>query len=125
MPVRRRGEPAGDRLTRTRRARGYDRRVPVPPAPNDVPAASPDDLAWRTDRFLGEPFEEARLGPATLVRYSPAAPAPAAGDAPRAGGRPPSGTPGLPYLRPEATAEERERALAERGYYLVRIRRDR
>lgn len=38
------------------------------------------DSDWRTDHLLGEPFQEAPLGPATLVRY----PYPATYDAPRA-----------------------------------------
>lgn len=41
------------------------------PAPDAGPVASPGDLVWRTDHLLGEPFEEADLGPATLVRYRP------------------------------------------------------
>ena len=34
----------------------------MPGPPNDAPA-------WRTDHLLGAPFQEAPLGPATLVRY--------------------------------------------------------
>lgn len=39
--------------------------------PLDVPdqASSQLSLRWRTDPLLGEPFQEAALGPATLVRY--------------------------------------------------------
>ncbi|MGW2091100.1 alpha/beta hydrolase [Promicromonospora sukumoe] len=49
--------------------------------PGSFEDTSPDDaLAWRTDHLLGEPFQEARLGPATLVRY----PYPADREPPRA-----------------------------------------
>nr|BFF17025.1 hypothetical protein GCM10025730_05460 [Promicromonospora thailandica] len=84
-PARNTGrEPAGtvaayaygrDRDTRTsaverlRRRSAYDPQVP----------GSPDvALDWRTDHLLGAPFQEAPLGPATLVRYPhpPDAPAP-------------------------------------------------
>lgn len=41
------------------------------PVPDAGPVTSPGDLVWRTDHLLGEPFEEADLGPATLVRYRP------------------------------------------------------
>jgi alpha-beta hydrolase superfamily lysophospholipase len=34
-------------------------------------ASSRVRLLWRTDHLLGEPFQETRLGPATLVRYRP------------------------------------------------------
>ncbi|WP_369372549.1 alpha/beta fold hydrolase [Promicromonospora sp. Populi] len=34
-----------------------------------MPGSPEDALDWRTDHLLGEPFQEARLGPATLVRY--------------------------------------------------------
>jgi alpha-beta hydrolase superfamily lysophospholipase len=39
--------------------------VPVPPLPDPQQVV----LDWRTDHLLGEPFQEAPLGPATLVRY--------------------------------------------------------
>ncbi|MFD6140962.1 alpha/beta hydrolase [Promicromonospora sp. NPDC060271] len=39
--------------------------MPVPPLPDPQPVV----LDWRTDHLLGEPFQEAPLGPATLVRY--------------------------------------------------------
>jgi alpha-beta hydrolase superfamily lysophospholipase len=44
------------------RADGY------PPGVPDA-TSSEVDLRWRTDHLLGEPFQEAPLGPATLVRY--------------------------------------------------------
>ncbi|GAB2483397.1 alpha/beta hydrolase [Promicromonospora xylanilytica] len=44
---------------------GYDPLVPVPPLPESPQVTH----GWRTDRLLGEPFEETPLGPATLVRY--------------------------------------------------------
>ena len=34
-----------------------------------MPGSPEDALDWRTDHLLGEPFQEAALGPATLVRY--------------------------------------------------------
>jgi alpha-beta hydrolase superfamily lysophospholipase len=34
-----------------------------------VPGSPDLALDWRTDRLLGEPFQEATIGPATLVRY--------------------------------------------------------
>ncbi|MFC8798567.1 alpha/beta hydrolase [Promicromonospora sp. NPDC057138] len=39
-----------------------------PPSSTDS-ASSQVSLLWRTDHLLGEPFQEAPLGPATLVRY--------------------------------------------------------
>ncbi|MFI2364179.1 alpha/beta hydrolase [Promicromonospora sp. NPDC019610] len=45
-----------------------------------MPGSPEDALDWRTDHLLGEPFQEAPLGPATLVRY----PYPADRPAPRA-----------------------------------------
>jgi alpha-beta hydrolase superfamily lysophospholipase len=36
-----------------------------------VPGSFDDSLDWRTDHLLGELFQEAPLGPATLVRYRP------------------------------------------------------
>ena len=39
--------------------------MPVPPLPDPQQVV----LDWRTDHLLGEPFQEAPLGPATLVRY--------------------------------------------------------
>ena len=39
--------------------------MPVPPLPDPQQV----ELDWRTDHLLGEPFQEAPLGPATLVRY--------------------------------------------------------
>ncbi|MFD2795425.1 alpha/beta hydrolase [Promicromonospora vindobonensis] len=39
--------------------------MPVPP----LPASPQVTLGWRTDRLLGEPFQETPMGPATLVRY--------------------------------------------------------
>ncbi len=44
------------------RADGYPTGAPDP-------GAAPLSLDWRTDHLLGEPFQEAPLGPATLVRY--------------------------------------------------------
>ncbi|MFC8797341.1 hypothetical protein ACFT2C_06385 [Promicromonospora sp. NPDC057138] len=34
-----------------------------------MPGSTNDALDWRTDHLLGAPFQEAALGPATLVRY--------------------------------------------------------
>jgi alpha-beta hydrolase superfamily lysophospholipase len=48
-------------------APGYDPFVPVSPLPETQQVA----LDWRTDHLLGEPFQEAALGPATLVRFRP------------------------------------------------------
>lgn len=49
---------------------GYDPSVsePQPSASSQVP------LLWQPDSLLGDPFEQARLGPATLVRYAPVRP---------------------------------------------------
>ncbi|WP_460705833.1 alpha/beta hydrolase [Myceligenerans halotolerans] len=41
---------------------------PQPSASSQVP------LRWQPDTLLGEPFEQSKLGPATLVRYVPAGP---------------------------------------------------
>jgi hypothetical protein len=75
-----RGRPAG-------RGPVYDPLVSSTPSPEPDagPVASPGDLVWRTDHLLGEPFEEADLGPATLVRYRPGKVVPG-------GERPASGT---------------------------------
>jgi alpha-beta hydrolase superfamily lysophospholipase len=51
-----------DEQYRAERADGYPAGAPDP----DPAQAAPD---WRTDHLLGAPFQEAPLGPATLVRY--------------------------------------------------------
>lgn len=48
----------------------YDPFVPDP----QPSASSQVPLSWRQDTLLGAPFEAARLGPATLVRYVPPPP---------------------------------------------------
>ncbi len=64
------------------------------------------------------------LGEATLVRYAPA-------DALRPGERPASGSKGAvlhvhgynDYLSPDATPEERRKALEQRGYFFMKVPR--
>ncbi|WP_125775805.1 hypothetical protein [Antribacter gilvus] len=95
--------------------------APEGPATSHEPVA-PGNLAWRTDHLLGEPFEEAPLGEATLVRYAPA-------EVVHPGERPASGSKGVhlqaydDYLSPDAPPEERRQALDQRGYFLMRTPR--
>ncbi|WP_159795549.1 hypothetical protein [Puerhibacterium puerhi] len=81
---------------------------PVAASAVDRDSAAAPPLRWAPDPLLGSPYEQAALGPATLVR----GPAPAAGAAGPRRER-------VPELAAGADAAAQDAALAQHGAVLV------
>ncbi|WP_318842802.1 alpha/beta hydrolase [Myceligenerans pegani] len=86
-------------------------------------ASSPVPLHWQPDTLLGEPFEQSKLGPATLVRYAPDGPATDT-DGAGAGLAPPAAVVHVHGYNDYFFQEHLARAFARAGYafYAVDLR---